>query len=154
MISTESEKSTVERNSAERINVRRPSGKQRREDRREAAERKARLDERFANLCQPQSSTEGRTQYHISAALQGFRPFDGAIGADGATYLMELTRLMRTHAIPVDMWPRELSLQLVGSAKQWYASQFPGLPAGAFPPWRELYSPGRGPWARIGRPAT
>jgi hypothetical protein len=38
------------------------------------------------------------------------------------------------------MWPRELSLKLVGKAKNWYASRFPGLHAGTFPPWAELYA--------------
>ena len=82
----------------------------------------------------------GRAQYRIGAALKDFRTFDGATGADGATYLLELTHLLGTHEIPAEMWPRELSLKLAGKAKNWYASRFPGLHAGTFPPWAELYA--------------
>jgi hypothetical protein len=85
-------------------------------------------------------SSGGRAQNRIGAALKDFRPFDGTAGADGATYLLELTHLLGTHEIPADMWPRELSLKLVGKAKNWYASRFPGLHAGTFPPWAELYA--------------
>ena len=85
-------------------------------------------------------ASRNRSQYCIGAALKDFRSFDGAAGADGATYLLELTQLLGTHEIPTDMWPRELSLKLVGKAQNWYASRFPGLPAGNFPPWAELYA--------------
>ena len=53
---------------------------------------------------------------------------------------MELTHLMGTHEIPTDMWPRGLSLKLVGKALNWYVSRFADLPAGTFPPWAELYA--------------
>ena len=86
------------------------------------------------------SGSGSRAQYRIGAALKDFRSFDGAPGADGATYLLELTHLLGTHEIPADMWPRELSLKLTGKARNWYASRFPGLHAGTFPPWAELYA--------------
>ena len=114
---------------------------ERREDRlRERQEDRAdrvALAEQLASL---KSSTASRAQYRIGAALKDVRPFDGATGADGATYIMELTHLMGTHEIPTDMWPRELSLKLVGKARNWYVSRFAALPAGTFPPWAELYA--------------
>ena len=47
---------------------------------------------------------------------------------------------MGTHQITPEHWPRELSLKLTGKAATWYASRFPGLRAGTFPPWGEFYS--------------
>lgn len=106
---------------------------QRREDRREAAEREARLEARLVQI--PSTSPGG---YRIGVAAKDFRPFEGK--EDGAAYVLELTHLLGTHAIPVTQWPRELSLKLQGPAANWYAARFPDLPAGTFPQWSEFYA--------------
>jgi hypothetical protein len=110
---------------------RQEAAEQRREDRREAAEREARLE---ARLLRPSSPVA----YRIGAAAKEFRPFEGK--EDGATYILEFTRLLGTHEIAVAHWPRELSLELKGSAANWYAARFPDLPAGTFPLWSELHA--------------
>ena len=64
--------------------------------------------------------------------------FDGK--EDGAAYVLELTHLLGTHEVPVAQWPRELSLKLKGTAANWYAARFPGLPAGTFPAWSDFHA--------------
>ncbi len=76
--------------------------------------------------------------YRIGAAAKEFRAFEGK--EDGAAYILELTHLLGTHEVPVAHWPRELSLELKGSAANWYAARFPDLPAGTFPRWSELHA--------------
>ena len=82
----------------------------------------------------------GSSQYSIGLALKDFSSFDGTPGSDGAAYLLELTHLLDTREIPVAMWLRELSLKLTGKAANWYASRFPCLHSGTFPPWGDLYA--------------
>ena len=111
-----------------------------REERRE--ERESLREERQALAAQQVAALNagGRSQYRIGLALKDFRSFDGTPGSDGAAYLLELTHLLGTHEIPAAMWPRELSLKLTGKAANWYASRFPGLHSGTFPPWGDLYA--------------
>ena len=111
-----------------------------REERRE--ERESLREERQALAAQQLAALNagGRSQYRIGLALKDFRSFDGTPGSDGAAYLLELTHLLGTHEIPAAMWPRELSLKLTGKAANWYASRFPGLHSGTFPPWGDLYA--------------
>ena len=111
-----------------------------REERRD--ERESLREERQALAAQQLAALNagGRSQYRIGLALKDFRSFDGTTGSDGAAYLLELTHLLGTHEIPAAMWPRELSLKLTGKAANWYASRFPGLHSGTFPPWGDLYA--------------
>ena len=106
---------------------------QRRADRREAAEREARLE---ARLLQTPSTTAGA--YRIGAAAKDFRPFEGK--EDAAAYIFEFTHLLGTHEIPVAQWPRELSLKLAGQAANWYSARFSDLPVGTFPTWGDFYA--------------
>ena len=88
---------------------------ERREDRREARKDRLALAEQMASLNTTGPCRRGgRATYRIGAAIKDFRLFDGAAGADGAAYLLELVHLLGTHQIPADMWPRELSLKLTG----------------------------------------
>lgn len=120
---------------------RREARKEAREARR-AEERREEREERRAFSAQLAATAAlypaGHSQYRIGAAIKDFRLFDGK--EDGATYLLELTHQLGTHQITPEHWPRELSLKLTGKAATWYASRFPGLRAGTFPPWGEFYS--------------
>ena len=109
-----------------------------REERRE--EHESLREERQALAAQQLASLNGggRSQYSIGLGFKDFRSFDGTPGSDRAAYLLELTHLLGTHEIPAAIWPGELSLKLTGKAANWYASGFPGLHSGTFPPWGDL----------------
>jgi hypothetical protein len=127
------------------------AAEQRREDRREAAEREARLDEQRREDRRGAAEREARLEarllqtpytvsvgYRIGAPAKEFRPFEGK--EDGAGYILKLTHLLGTREVPVVQWPGELSLKLKGPAANWHAARFPDLPAGTSPPWSELHA--------------
>ena len=122
-----------EARSAERREERAAEREARREERREEREERRALAEQLAAL-----HTGSRSHYRIGAAAKDFRGFEGK--EDGAAYILELTHLLGTHEVPVAQWSRELNLKLKGAAATWYAARFPDLPAGTFPPWKELYA--------------
>ena len=115
---------------------------QRQADREERAERQAERDERREEraLAAQVAALGGRAKYSIGTALEKFRTFDGADGADGATYLAAFSKQLSTLEIPKAKWAQELFLKLTGTAADWYDSRFEDLAADVFPAWGELYS--------------
>ena len=115
---------------------------QRQADREARAEREAERAERREEraLAAQLATLGGRAKYSIGTALEKFRTFDGAEGADGAAYLAAFSKQLSTLEIPQAKWAQELFLKLTGTAADWYGSRFEDLATDVFPAWGELYS--------------
>ena len=108
-----------------------------REDRRAALQAAERQEDRAQAL---RIAALGRSPHRLGVALTSFRQFDGADGADGAAYLAELTALLGTHSIPLEMLAKEFYLKLTGKAAEWFAFEYDSLPPGECPPFGVMCS--------------